>query len=163
MIILFQNILFLKEFLACNGCFGLFSKIKKGSGASFWYTFSAWFFHKNVLCLILYQWAKFQCHTLFLSQDIKENMLLSFYLDRWWRHKLLDFSWIKEGKMKIHKFEYLENEKSFLDEIKKKKTLFQTGDFTIFVFCCVFFSRYVQLKSSFSDENIISSEIWDKL
>ena len=43
------------------------------------------------------------------------------------------------------------------------KILFQTGDFTIFVLCCVFFSRYVQLKSSFSDENIISSEIWDKL
>ena len=42
------------------------------------------------------------------------------------------------------------------------KILFQTGDFTIFVLCCVFFSRYVQLKSSFSDENIISSEIWDK-
>ena len=43
------------------------------------------------------------------------------------------------------------------------KILFQTGDFTIFVLCCVFFSRYVQLKSSFSDENIISSKVWDKL
>ena len=31
MIILFQNILFLKEFLACNGFFGLFTKVKKGS------------------------------------------------------------------------------------------------------------------------------------
>ena len=31
MIILFQNTLFLKEFLACYGCFGLFSKIKKGN------------------------------------------------------------------------------------------------------------------------------------
>ena len=24
---------------------------------------------------------------LFLSQDIKQNVLLSFYLDSWWRHK----------------------------------------------------------------------------
>ena len=30
LIILFQNIRFVKEFLACNGCFGLFTKIKKG-------------------------------------------------------------------------------------------------------------------------------------
>ena len=29
------------DFLACNGCFRLFSKIKKGSRASFWYTLSA--------------------------------------------------------------------------------------------------------------------------
>ena len=46
----FQSTLFLKEFLACNGCFGLFTKIKKGSGTSFWCTF-AWFLHKNVPCL----------------------------------------------------------------------------------------------------------------
>ena len=83
LIILFTNIWFLKEFIACNGCFGLFSKIKKGSGAGFWCTFSTWFFHKNVPYLILYQWTKFQCHTLCLSQDIKQNVLLSFYLDRW--------------------------------------------------------------------------------
>ena len=76
MIILFQNTSFLKQFLSCNGCFRLFSKIKKGSRASFWCTFSAWFFHKNVPYLILYQWTKFQCHTLFLSQDIKQNVLL---------------------------------------------------------------------------------------
>ena len=61
--------------------FMLFSKIKKGSGASFWCIFSAWFFYKNVPYLILYQGTKFQCHTLFLSQDIKQNVLLSFYLD----------------------------------------------------------------------------------
>ena len=128
LIILFQNILFLKDFLVCNGCFGLFSKVKKGSGASFWCTFSVWCFSENVLYLILYQWTKFQCHTLFLSQDIKQNVLLSFYLDSWWPHKLSDFSWInlksngwqgkKEGKMKIQTFEYLENEKSFLDVIE---------------------------------------------
>ena len=32
------------------------------------------------------------------------------------------------------------------------KILFQTGDINIFVLCSVFFSRYVQLKSSFSDK-----------
>ena len=31
--------------------------------------------------LILYQWTKFQCHTFFTSQDIKQNVLLSSYLD----------------------------------------------------------------------------------
>ena len=39
------------------------------------------------------------------------------------------------------------------------KILFQTGDINIFVLRGVFFSRYVQLKSSFSDENNIGSEI----
>ena len=48
LIILFQNIIFVKEFLACSECFGLFTKIKKGCGTSFWYIFSAWFFHENV-------------------------------------------------------------------------------------------------------------------
>ena len=125
MIILFQNILLLKEFLACTGSFELFCKIKKGSGASFWCTFSAWFFFKNVPYLIVYQWTKFQCHTLFLSQNSKQHVLLSLYLDNWWHHKL---SWInlqsngwqgeKEGKTKMLKLEYRENEKSFLVEIK---------------------------------------------
>ena len=38
--------------------------------------FGAYFLHDfsiNVPYLILYQWAKFQCHTLLLSQDIKQN------------------------------------------------------------------------------------------
>ena len=33
-------------------------------------------------CLILYQWTKIQCPTLFLSQDIKQNVL-SFYFNSW--------------------------------------------------------------------------------
>ena len=37
--------------------------------------------YKNVPYLILYQWTKFQCHTLLLSQYIKQNVLLSSYLD----------------------------------------------------------------------------------
>ena len=80
--------LILKEFFACNSCFGLFTKIKKGSGTSFWCTFSAWFFHGNVPYLILYQWTKFQCHTFFTSEDIKQNVLLNSYLGIWWRHKV---------------------------------------------------------------------------
>ena len=57
-----------------------------------------------------------------------DKVLVSSYLDSWWHHKLRDFFWInllsngwqgrKEGKMKIQKFEYVENEKSFLDDIK---------------------------------------------
>ena len=39
------------------------------------------------------------------------------------------------------------------------KTLFQTGDINIFVLRGVFFSRYVEQKSSFSDEKNISVEI----
>ena len=33
--------LILKEFFACNGCFGLFNKIKKEPGTSFCWAFSA--------------------------------------------------------------------------------------------------------------------------
>ena len=45
------------------------------------------------------------------------------------------------------------------------KIIFQTGDINIniFVHCGVFFSGYVQLKSSFSDKNNISGKIWDSL
>ena len=50
-----HNILLLKEFLAFNGCFGLFIKIKKWSGTSFWSIYPALFFHKNVPYSILCQ------------------------------------------------------------------------------------------------------------
>ena len=52
-----------------------FSKIKKEPGASF-YVLAFY-----VPYSILYQWAKFQFYTLFLSQDTKQNMLLSSFLD----------------------------------------------------------------------------------
>ena len=39
------------------------------------------------------------------------------------------------------------------------KILFQTGNINIFVLCGALFSRYVQLKSSFSEEKKISGEI----
>ena len=81
MITLIQNILFSKEFLACSGYFALFTKIKRGLGlgfgADFLHDFSIKMFYKNVPYLILYQWTKIQCQTLFPSQDIKPNMLSS--------------------------------------------------------------------------------------
>ena len=83
-----SNIWLVKEFLACNDYFGLFTKIRKRPGISFWCTFSAWFFYTNAAYLILYQLTEFQCHIFFLSQDIKQNVLLSSYLDNWWCHKL---------------------------------------------------------------------------
>ena len=43
------------------------------------------------------------------------------------------------------------------------KIWFQIGDINIFALRGVFFSRYVQVKSSFSDEKNISGEMWDKL
>ena len=61
---------------------GYLVKLKRGLGQFFGAHFLHDFFHKNVPYLILYQWTKFQCHTLFLSQDIKQNVLLSSYLDR---------------------------------------------------------------------------------
>ena len=54
----------------------------------------------------------------------------------------------------------------YIYELKKCvsgfQKLFQTGNINIFVFRSVFFSRHVQLKSSFSDEKD-SCEISDKL
>ena len=77
--ILFQNILLLKEFLVCNGCFWLFTKVIRGLGPAFAAHFLHDFFYKNVIYVILHLWAKFQCPTFFPSQDIKQNVLLSSY------------------------------------------------------------------------------------
>ena len=93
MVIFFQSNLFLKEFLACSGCFGLFTKIKKEPRTSFQYKFPTWLFHKNISYLMLYQWTKFQYHTCLPCEDIKQNVLTS-YLDSWSRHILSDLSWI---------------------------------------------------------------------
>ena len=48
-------------------------------------------------------------------------------------------------------------------ESQNFKILYETGDINKFILHGMFFSRYVQLKSSFSDERNISSEIWDTL
>ena len=56
---------------------GYLSKFIKDLGL----TFGAHFVHdKNVFYLILYQWTKFQYHSFSLSQDTKQNMLLTSYL-----------------------------------------------------------------------------------
>ena len=59
---------------------GYLAKLKRGHGLVFSAHFLHDFFQKDVPCLILYQWAKFQYHIFFPSQDIKQNVLLS-YLD----------------------------------------------------------------------------------
>ena len=77
LIIFYQNILFLKLLLAFNGCCGLFTDIKNGSGTSFWCTLSTWFFLKNIPYLILHQ-IEFQCLfkiSFFFSPDIKQNLI----------------------------------------------------------------------------------------
>ena len=56
------------------------AKLKRGLRLALVHIFCI-IFCKNVPYLILCQWTKFQCHTFFLSQDIKQNMLLSSYLD----------------------------------------------------------------------------------
>ena len=62
------------------GVLGYLAKLKKGLALAFGAHFLHDFSVKMFLILILYQWTKFQCHTLFLSQDIKQNVLLSSYL-----------------------------------------------------------------------------------
>ena len=76
-------------------------------------------FHKNVPYLILYQWTNFQCHTFLPSQYIKQKVLISTVDDINFKNYLGSSPTAMAGrKMEIQKFEYLENEKSFLDEIK---------------------------------------------
>ena len=58
---------------------GYLAKLKKGLRIAF----GPYFLHDFSIKLILYQWTKFQYHTFFLSQDIKQNVLLSSYLDNW--------------------------------------------------------------------------------
>ena len=46
-----------------NGCIGLFTKIKKGSWISFWWTFSAWFFWQTwqVSMSYLFSFSRYYC------------------------------------------------------------------------------------------------------
>ena len=61
---------------------GYLPKLKGGLGLAYGAHFLHDFSIKMFLYLILYQQAKFQCHTSFPSQDIKQNVLLSSYLDK---------------------------------------------------------------------------------
>ena len=127
MIFLFQNILLLKDDLECNGCLGLFTKIMKRCGTSFCCICSVWFFHKIFFYLILHLWTTFQCHTFFPSQDSKQNVFLSSYLDNWWCQTLRFIfdhhlkQWPterKRGKDGNRKIWLSRKRKSFFDEIK---------------------------------------------
>ena len=53
----------------------------------------------------------------FFTHKIPNNCVLSSYLGSWWRHKLQDLSSSNLNGWEREKFEYLENEKSFLDKI----------------------------------------------
>ena len=60
---------------------GYLPKLKRGLGLAF----DAHFLHDfSVICslliLILYQWTMFLSHTFFPFQDIKQNVLSSYYL-----------------------------------------------------------------------------------
>ena len=59
---------------------GYLPKLKRGLGLAF----PAHFLHHfsiKIHYLILHLWTRFQYHTFFPSQDIKQNVLLSSYLD----------------------------------------------------------------------------------
>ena len=56
---------------------GYLPKLKMRLGLAF----GAYFIHKNVSYSVLHQLAKFKCQNFFSSQDIKQNVLLSSYLD----------------------------------------------------------------------------------
>ena len=116
----------LKRISCMQWLFWLSTKIIKGFWTIFWSTFSAWFFYKNVPNLIL-NWQSFSVIPFFPSQDIKQNVLLNSYLDNWRHLNFKIYLWSssktmtdreKKVKVEIQKFEHLENEKSFLDEIK---------------------------------------------
>ena len=91
MIILFQNILFSKEFPACNGCFELFTKIKEKSGTSSWCIFSTWFFHKNVPYLILYLWAKVSMPYLSSFSRYQTKYVIMFLFRQLMKNRTLTF------------------------------------------------------------------------
>ena len=55
---------------------GYLPKLKRGLGLAFGAHFLHDFFHKNAPYLILYQWKMFECHSLFPSQNIKQNVSL---------------------------------------------------------------------------------------
>ena len=124
MTISFRNILPLKEFLARNLYFGLFREIEKESGTSFWCTFSAQFFHKNDSYLIQSLDKVSMSDLISFSQyEIKYDIKFLFrqLLTSWTFLDHLLKQWLtggKRGKMKIQKFEYLENGMSFLDVIR---------------------------------------------
>ena len=101
---------------------GYLPLLKRGVGL----TFCAHFLHNlliKVSYLVFYLWTKFQWHTFFPSQDIKQNVLLSTCLDNWWCHKLKNLSSIilksngrqgkKRGRRKYKNFNISRTERAF--------------------------------------------------
>ena len=74
-------ILFLKEFLACNGCFWFLPELKRGLGLAFGAHFLHDFSIKMFLIYNTFILPQFQCHNFLPSQDVKQNVLLRSYLD----------------------------------------------------------------------------------
>ena len=72
---------FKKNFLRAMTVLSYLAKLKRGVGLAFGAHFVHDFSMKMFLIEFPINGAKFQCHTLFLSQDIKQNVLLSSYLD----------------------------------------------------------------------------------
>ena len=116
MIILFQNILFSKEFPACNGCFELFTKIKEKSGTSSWCIFSTWFFHKNVPYLILYLWTEVSMSFLSSFSRYQTKYVIMFLFRQLMKNRTLTFQ--KKLCYLLHWKPFKNDEKYFLFHLK---------------------------------------------
>ena len=96
-----------------------------------------WFFHKNVPYFYTLSMENVSMSHLTSFSRYQKNVLLSFYLDSWWRLDLRFFldqppkQWLTERKrgLKKQKFECLENVKNFLDEIKTFFIVFERVSF----------------------------------
>ena len=89
-------------------------QIKKGSGISFSWTFSAWFFIQ--MLLIKYSSIdEVSMSYLFYFARSQTKCVINSYFVNWWRQGGGD-----EGKAEMQKLEYLESKNKFLiDEVKR--------------------------------------------
>ena len=126
LIILFQNILFYKEFIACCISFGLFTIINKGLGLAFVVYFPHDFSKKCSLLntpwidnismkYLFFLFSRYQtkCEIKFIFRQLTTSWTLGFIFI------ILSCNnqkGKKEEKTEIQKFKYIQNEKSFLDD-----------------------------------------------
>ena len=112
--------------------FQLFTKIKQWSGSTFLDTFSAYIFHENFPCIILYQLIRFQYQTFFTSLGIKlfvflnsvqtNDNITNFIIYLQSASPVISgmaYKGNKMGKREVKKIEHLENERSLFCKIKK--------------------------------------------
>ena len=127
MVTLFQNILFLQEFRARNGCFEIFSKTKKGSGTSFWCTLSTWCFHESVPYTLskekvsmsyLFSFSIYQtkCVTKFLFRQLMTSESLRFIFEQTLKQWLTGRKRDEEKNKKI----WISRERKELFSLNKK-------------------------------------------